>query len=102
MAKNEHPAQAGMDHRAQVMKEQNTAYYKRSEAARPTPTQEEADRATLGIPVDLEPDGSPPEEESVRKVMESRIPGNNPYDTRSMDAPKPAASAPAPKPQPKG
>jgi len=98
MAKDAHPAQAGLDHREKVKNEQVADYYARSEAAKPTPTPEEIDRAKLGMPVDeKEPDGSPPEHETVRRVMESRIPGANPYDVRDMSAPRPAP-APAPKP----
>lgn len=102
MAKDQHPAQAGVDHRRKAMEDQNAEYYRREAAARPTPSQAENDAAKVGMPVELEPDGSDPEHVTVRRVMESRIPGANPYDTRSMDAQRPAsAPAPAPKPQPK-
>jgi hypothetical protein len=89
-------------------------YYARSEAAKPTPTPEEADRAKLGLPVELEDDGSEPEEVAQKRVMESRIPGNNPYDTRALSsgeearrgpgrppkAPESAASPPPAAPKP--
>jgi hypothetical protein len=101
--KEAHPAQAGLDHREKVKQQQNDEYYKREAAAKPTPTQEELDMAKVGIPVEPEPDGSDPEHVTVRRVMESRIPGANPYDTRSMDQrPASPAPAPAPKPAPKG
>jgi hypothetical protein len=60
-------------------------YYARSEAAKPTPTQQEADRAKVGLPVDeKEPDGSEPEEVTQRRVLESRLPGNQPYANRAL------------------
>ena len=60
---------------------------KRMDSSQPTPTQEENDLAKVGA-LDLdakEPDGSGPEAEQQRKVMEARLPGNNPYETRDMD-----------------
>jgi hypothetical protein len=71
-------------------------YYALSEAAKPTPTQEENDLATVGaLDIDKkEDDGSEWEADSVRRVMEGNIPGNNPYDTRSMDDSGSESSAP--------
>lgn len=61
-------------------------YYARAESAQPTPTQEENDLRKVGAAVDLEDDGSEPEGDSVRRIMESRIPGNNPYETRDVSS----------------
>ena len=100
MAKEEHPAQKGVDHRRSVMEKQNDEYYARSAASRPTPTQEENDRAKVGMPVDPEPDGSEPEHVAVKRVMESRMPGGSPYDTRAMGTGTVVTPAPKPQPQP--
>jgi transposase len=74
-------------HREEAKRKSVDEYYARSEAAKPTPTPEEADRAKLGLPID-EPqhDGSEPEEVVQRRVLESRLPGGNPYDTRAVTA----------------
>lgn len=74
-------------HREDAKRKSVDEYYSRSEAAKPTPTPEEADRAKLGLPVDEpEADGSEPEEVVQRRVMEGRLPGANPYDTRAVTA----------------
>lgn len=82
------PATKGVEDRAKAMEEQNAEYYARSEAAKPTPTQREADLAKVGaLDIDdKEPDGSEPEEVAVRRALESRVPGNNPYETRDLSA----------------
>ena len=96
MAKDQqHPAQAGVDQRRKVMEEQNAEYYKRSEATSPT-LQAENDQAKVGMPVEPEPDGSDPEHVTVRRVMESRVPGPTPMHTCSMDQQRPPAPAPRP------
>lgn len=103
MAKEEHPAQKGVDDRRKVMEQQNDEYYTRSAASKPTPTQAENDAAKVGMPVEPEPDGSEPDHVAVRRTMESRMPGGSPYDTRSMEAhrPAPQPQRPAPAPAPK-
>lgn len=54
-----------------------------SSAVKPTPTQRECDLMRLGVAVDeKEPSGAPPDAEHQRRVMEARLPGNNPYETR--------------------
>jgi hypothetical protein len=80
------PREQEIAHREKAKQDSVNEYYARSEAAKPTPTQEETDRAKLGLPVELEQDGSDPEEVTQRRVLESRIPGANPYDTRSLSA----------------
>jgi hypothetical protein len=86
MAKNEHPAVAGVKTRQKAMEEQNAAFYEREANVRPTPTQEENDLARVGaLNVDKkEDDGSEWETDAHRRVMEGKI--DNPYDTRSMEA----------------
>jgi hypothetical protein len=49
MAKNEHPAVAGVKTRQKAMEEQNAAFYEREANLRPTPTQEENDLARVGV-----------------------------------------------------
>lgn len=74
-------------HRESAKQKGVEEYYARSEAAKPTPTPQEADRAKLGLPVDEpEHDGSEPDEVMQRRVIESRVPGANPYDTRALVA----------------
>jgi hypothetical protein len=83
-------------HRESAKEKSVQEYYARSEAAKPTPTPEEADRAKLGLPVnEPEHDGSEPEEVVQRRVLEGRIPGNNPYDTRAVTQPPDGEAAPA-------
>lgn len=75
-------------HREEAQRKTVDEYYARSEAAKPTPTPRESDRAKLGLPVnEPEHDGSEPEEVVQRRVLEGRIPGNNPYDTRAVTQP---------------
>jgi hypothetical protein len=77
-------ARDGVKARREAAESMNAEYYAREAAAKPTPTQEENDLAKVGaLDIDdKEDDGSEPEGEAVRRVMESRIPGNNPYETR--------------------
>lgn len=52
---------------------------------KPTPTQRECDLMRLGVALDeKEPSGAPPEAEFQRRVMEARLPGNSPYETRAL------------------
>src|SRR3954464_6653269 len=52
---------------------------------KPTPTQRECDLMKLGVPIDeKEPSGAPPEAEFQRRMLEARLPGNSPYDTRAL------------------
>ena len=78
----------GVDEREDVKQSSVDDYYARSEAAQPTPTQRENDLAKVGALNidDKEDDGSEPEGDAVRRIMESRIPGNNPYETRDAVA----------------
>lgn len=71
-------------HREEAKRKSVDEYYARSDEAKPTPSQSESDRAKLGLPVELEHDGSEPEEVVQRRVLESRLPGANPYDTRHL------------------
>jgi hypothetical protein len=51
---------------------------------KPTPTQRECDLMKLGVPIDeKEPSGAPPEAEFQRRMLEARLPGNSPYETRA-------------------
>jgi hypothetical protein len=85
MAQNEHPAVKDVDARAKAMEQQNAEFYARVEAARPTPSSAENDLARLGVLTDeKEHDGSEDDFEGQRRVMESRLPGNNPYETRNF------------------
>lgn len=55
---------------------------------RPTPTQRECDLMRLGVALDeKEPSGAPPDAEFQRRVMEARLPGNSPYETRGLGSP---------------
>jgi hypothetical protein len=79
------PREKEIAHREAAKNKSVEEYYARSEAAKPTPTPAEVDAAKMGLNVDdKEPDGSDPEEVTQRRVLESRIPGANPYDTRSL------------------
>lgn len=80
-------AAEGVAHRERVKNEQVDEYYKRDAENRPTPTQAENDLAKVGNPPqELEPHGAESDEEGVRRVLESRIPANNPYNVRDLSA----------------
>lgn len=65
----------------------NAEYFERSEGVKPSPTQRECDLLKLGVPLDeREPSGAEPEHEAVRRVMEARLPHNNPYESRAIGA----------------
>jgi hypothetical protein len=39
----------------------------------------------LGVPIDeKEPSGAPPEADFQRRMLEARLPGNSPYETRAL------------------
>lgn len=96
-----HPAARAIkavEARAAAKEEQVADYYARQEGLQPTPTQAENDRAKVGAMTldeldNKEDDGSEWEEDGVRRVMEARLPGNNPYDTRAIDAGTDGAAA---------
>lgn len=87
MADEKHPALRGVEDRERVTREQVDAYYAQDAQNRPTPTQAEVDAAKVGqAPDELEPDGSPPEAETVHRILTARSPNNQPYDTRALEA----------------
>lgn len=95
MADEKHPALRGVEERERVAREQVDAYYKQDAANRPTPSQAESDAARVGQPAEqLEPDGSPPEAETVERILTARSPNNQPYDTRALEAGEPSAEQP--------
>ena len=72
-------------------------FYAQQEGLRPTPTQEENDLAKVGAMTPDDPkedDGSDWEIDHQRKIMEARVPGNNPYDTRAFESGPEGADAP--------
>lgn len=88
MAKTrDNPQVEGVRARAAARDASVEDFYARQEGLQPTPTQEENDLAKVGaLDIDAEKvdDGSDYEEEHVRRIMEARIPGNNPYETREF------------------
>jgi len=85
---NEHPALRGVDAREAAKNTQVEEYYAAQEGLQPTPTQRENDLAKVGAH-DLdnkEDDGSEWEDDAHTRVMTARLPQNNPYDTRQIDA----------------
>lgn len=76
-----------VDDRAKVAAAGNKEAMRLQNESQPTPTQRENDLAKVGAldHDDKEPDGSEPEGHAIRRVMEARIPGNNPYETRAED-----------------
>src|SRR5215207_1188682 len=84
-------ATEGVEHRRRVQQEQVADFYARMEGLQPTPTQEENDRAKVGALSleeldNKEDDGSEWQDEGTRRVLEAKLPGNNPYETRDVDA----------------
>lgn len=75
-----------VDERLDARNRSVTEYYEQSARTKPTPTQREADLMKLGIPVEPEPDGGESDEEFQRRNLESRLPHNNPYETRAAGA----------------
>jgi hypothetical protein len=95
MADEKHPALRGVEERERVAREQVDLYYKQDAQNRPTPSQAENDAAKVGQPAEqLEPDGSPPEAETVDRILTARSPNNQPYDTRALEAGEPGAEQP--------
>jgi hypothetical protein len=75
----------GVDERLAVRDQIVADYYERSAAAKPTPTQRECDLIRTGamtVDDEKEDDGSGPEGDHVRRILEAKVPGNNPYETR--------------------
>lgn len=61
-----------METRRKTIAERNAEAEKRMSESTPTPTQDENDRAAVGMPTELEPDGSPSEaDEAVRRAGET-------------------------------
>ena|SRR5215207_3211465 len=84
-------ATEGVEHRRRVQQEQVADFYARQEGLQPTPTQEENDRAKVGAMTleeldNKEDDGSEWQDEGTARVMTAKLPGNNPYETRDIDA----------------
>ena len=81
-------AAKGVDHRLKVKDQQVAEAHERQESSQPTPTQRENDLARVGaLDIDAkEDDGSEWETDSVRRQLESKIPGNDPYQTRDMSS----------------
>lgn len=78
--------------RSAAQKKASDEYHAIAAKAKPTPTSEECDLMRMGVLLDeKEHDGSPSQEEHVTRIMEARIPGKNPYETREMAPKKPAA-----------
>lgn len=91
MARDDNPAVRDVEARAKAKEDQVADYYARQEGLQPTPTQAEIDRAKVGaMSVEeldsKEDDGSEWETDGVRRVMEAKLPGNNPYETRAVDS----------------
>src|SRR5215207_1745590 len=98
MARDDNPvtlaaerAAEGVQRRAEAKQASVDDYYARQEGLQPTPTQEENDRAKVGAMTleeldNKEDDGSEWQDEGTRRVMEAKLPGNNPYETRELDA----------------
>lgn len=63
----------------------NSEYFSATDNVKPSPTQRECDLLKLGIPLDeREPSGAEPEHEWHQRIMEARLPHNNPYETRAL------------------
>ena len=91
MARNDNPALAAVEHRNRVKDEQVADYYARLDGLQPTPTQAENDRAKVGHQTvddldDKEDDGSEWQDEGTTRVLTAKLPGNNPYETRDLEA----------------
>lgn len=86
--KDDNSAKAAVDARTKAKDEQVAEYYEREANIKPTPTQAENDAAKVGaLDVDeKEDDGSEWDDEHQRRVMEGRLPGGSPYDTRALEA----------------
>src|SRR5215207_492852 len=89
MPRNQNPAAAGVAEREAAKQASVDEYYEREANSQPTPTQEENDLAKVGaLDIDQkEHDGSESEEEALRRTMESRLPGSQPYANRAMGGP---------------
>ena len=83
-------AERGVDERAEAMNKQNEEKAEREAKVKPTPTQRENDLAKVGaLDIDSkEDDGSGPDYEHQKRVMEGRLPGGSPYETRNAAADK--------------
>jgi len=78
---DENPAVKGVDDRAKAQEEANAEAQRRSDEAKPTPTQRENDLAKVGVVVEeKEDDGSAPEQKQVSPD------GAVPYQTRDAAA----------------
>jgi len=93
---NENPAAAGVAHRESVRQAQVDEFYDRQANLQPTPTQAENDLARVGaLDIDeKEDDGSEWQDEGTNRVLTSKLPGNNPYDTRNEDTSEGSSSTP--------
>jgi hypothetical protein len=76
----------GVDERMAERDRSVAEFYEREAGVKPTPTQRENDLAKVGaLDIDdKEPDGSESDEEHQHRVMQGRLPGNNPYVTRDL------------------
>lgn len=71
--------------RAAAQEKQATEYYERMVDCQPTPTQRENDLFRMGIheaAEDKEDDGSEYQDDHTRRILEAKLPGMNPYETR--------------------
>jgi len=85
-------AERGVDERLAARDESVREFYDNADKSTPTPTQRENDLAKVGaLDIDAkEDDGSGPEIEYQRRVMQGRLPGASPYETRSAGNDQPA------------
>lgn len=88
-------ATKGVDERLKAKAKQVQEVHERQDSSQPTPTQRENDLARVGaLDIDAkEDDGSEWETDSVRRQLESKIPGNNPYETRDLSAESTASTS---------
>lgn len=87
MANSNEEKTKGVDERLAARDKQVAETYERMDKARPTPTQRENDLAKVGVVVEQkEPDGGEPQDDHTRRILESKLPGENPYDTRMEGA----------------
>ena|SRR5215207_1937193 len=89
MAKNDDPRASEVRARLDARNKSVEEYYASLEGLQPTPTQEENDLAKVGLldsDAEKQDDGSEWQDDHTRRIMSARIPGENPYDTRALEA----------------